>query len=602
MIAGSFAAVAALAWWAPWRVTRTAPESLRPLVRLDVDLGKDVSTTTVSGADAILSPDASRLAFVSQGSDGKSHLSTRRVDQPKVTELANTEGAYGPFMSPDGQWLGFFAQGKLKKVPIEGGEAITLADAPSGRGASWGEDGNIVAALDTRTGLSLVPAAGGTAIQATEFDANRGEATHRWPQALPGGKAVLFTSSTVTADFDAADIEVASLVDRRTKIVLPRAGTYARVLPSGQLVYVNKGILFAVPFDLDRLEVRGRPSPVLEGISYDPLRGFAQLDISRSGAALYLRGGGTLLRTIRWVDGAGETATLKTQPANYQFPRLSPDGGRLAVAVVDGAHSDIWVYDLPRDLAIRLTNGPGVKEFPTWTPDGRHMIFALEEGARGGIYWTPADGAGKPEKLIESRYLESPGNFTPDGTRLIYGELNPAGMGSSIRIVPVESRSGQVKAGKPDVFLSTPSTNPYPAFSPDGRWIAYCSTESGVYEVYVRAFPDKGSKWQISNSGGMMPVWSPSRNEIFYRTEDERLMVASYTVKGDSFLAERPRLWYGGPLANLGLTVNFDLAPDGKRFAVLLPGGAPEPPEARNHVTLLLNFFDELRRRVPSGK
>jgi serine/threonine-protein kinase len=584
-----------------WRASRSTQELLRTVVRLDIDLGKDLAMDSVAGPEAVLSPDGSRVAFVSAGSDSKSHLSTRRLDQPKAAELANTEGAYGPFFSPDGQWLGFFAQGKLKKIPVEGGEPITLADAPSGRGASWGDDGNIVAALDTRAGLSLVSSTGGAVTPATEFDRERGEATHRWPQVLPGAKAVLFPASTVTNDFDAADIAVASLENHRTKIVLPHAGTNARFLASGHLVYFSKGTLYAVPFDLDRLEVRGVPVPVLDGISFDPLRGFAQFDISRNGLILSRKGRGTLLRTIRWVDGAGKTTPLRTQPANYQFPRISPDGNRLAVAVVEGGKSDIWVYDLQRDLSIRLTNGPGAKEFPIWTPDGRYVIFELESGATVGMYSVLADGASKPQRLIDSKYVQSPGAFMRDGTQLVFGELT-SGMGADIRVLPVDYRSGQFKVGKPEVFLSTPSTNPYPNFSPDGRWIAYSSTESGVYEVYVRAFPDRGSKWQVSNSGGMMPVWSLNSHEILYRTEDQHLMVADYTVKGDSFISARPRTWSASPLANLGLTANFDLAPDGKHVAALLPAGDEEQPEAPNHVTLMLNFFDELRRRVFTGK
>jgi serine/threonine-protein kinase len=584
-----------------WRLARSDRRPLNPLIRVDIDLGKDVSPASAAGSDAVLSPDGLGLAFVSQGSDGQSHLSTRRLDQSNVTELANTEGAYAPFFSPDGRSVGFFARGKLKRVSIEGGEAITLADAPSGRGASWGENGTIVAALDTRTGLSQLSPAGGAVTRATEFDLQRGEASHRWPQVLPGSNVVLFTASTSTADFDAADIEVASLTDHRIKIVLSRAGTYARFLPSGHLIYVSKGTIFAAPFDLDRLAVRGMPIPILDHISYDPLRGFAQLDISQSGSALYRIGSGTLLRRIQWVDAGGKTETVNAQAANYQFPRLSPDGNRLAASVVNGAISDIWVYDIQRDLPIRLTDGPGVKDFPVWSPDGRRLVFE-GEGGTVGMYWTEADGGSKPEKLIESRYPQSPGNFSPDGKRLIYGELNPSGTGSDIRVVEVDSQSGKLRAGKPQVFLSTPSTNPYPAFSPDGRWIAYCSTESGAYEIYVRSFPDSGSKWQVSNTGGMMPVWSRARHEIFYRTEDQRLMVATYTVKDDKFLADKPRLWFRGPLANLGLTANFDLAPDGERFAVLLPAGDTEQPETRNHMTLALDFFDELRRRLPSGK
>jgi serine/threonine protein kinase len=586
-------ASAALLW-------RGTPSVEKPLFVVDLDLGTPVSPPS-SGADFLLSPDGTQLAFVSQGSDGISHLSARRIDQPQTTELPNTEGAYDPFFSPDGKWLGFFAKGKLRKIPIEGGEAITLADAPAGRGASWSETGIIVAALDTRSGLSQVSATGGAVTQLTELDRTRGDVTHRWPQVLPGGKAVLFTSSAVTADFDGASIELVSLADRRTKIVLDRVGTFGRFVSSGHLVYISKGTLFAVPFDLERMEVRGTALAVLERVSYDPGKGFSQLGFSQSGSALYRGGSGTLARTLQWLDGAGEIKTLRAKPGNYQFPRLSPDGGRLAVTIVDGSNTDIWVYDLQRDLATRLTTGPGIKEFPVWTPDGRSIIFEWQNGPTMGMYWAPADGAGKPEKLTESKYAQSPGNFTPDGKRLVYGELKER-TGSDIRTLQVEDRSGQLYASKSEVLLSTPSANPYPSFSPDGNWLAYSSTESGTYQVFVRAFQNTGSQTQVSNDGGMMPVWSRAAHELFYRTEDQRLMVADYAVNGNSFVVGKPQIWYREPLANLGLTINFDLAPGGKRFAVVLPVGGKEPPEALNHVTLLLNFFDELRRRVPAAK
>ncbi len=225
--------------------------STTPLVRLDVDLGPDVSLGSLAGADAILSPDGTRMVYVSQG-----RLFTRRLDQPTATELAGTQGAYAPFFSPDGQWVAFFSTGKLQKISVEGGSAITLCNAGSGRGGSWGEDGNIIAALSGNGGLSRIPSAGGPPTPVT--DLQNGEYTHRWPQILPGGKAVLFTASTTAAAFDGANIEVMSLADHRTK-TLVRGGTYGRYLPSGHLIYVNRGTLFAVPFDVDRLEVHGTP-------------------------------------------------------------------------------------------------------------------------------------------------------------------------------------------------------------------------------------------------------------------------------------------------------------------------------------------------------
>jgi serine/threonine-protein kinase len=577
------------ALWAPWRsVTRRVEQ---PAVRLDFDLGPDVSLAPSTGPSVILSPDGTRFVFVSQASDGTRRLFTRRLDQPKAALLSGTDGAYTPFFSPDGQWVGFFAKGKLKKTRIDGGEPVSLCDAPQGRGASWSEDGNIIAALDTQSGLSQVRPEGGKAVPIAALPL--GEGFYRWPQVLPGGRAVLLTASIAYGNFDEAGIAVVSLKERRKKIVLEHAGMYPRYLPSGHLVYVTKGTLFAVPFDLDRLEVRGSPTALLEQISSDSAVGGAQIDFSRNGTLAFRIGGAEGLRTMQWLDGSGKTVSLLAEPAAYSFPRLSPDGSRLAYLVSQGSSTDIWIYDLQRGSKTRLTNGPRLTSYPVWSPDGRFVVFQ----SATGIFWTRADGAGKPQLLTQSKTLQFPTAFTPDGTRLVFSELIPGG-GAEIRTVPVESASGQMRAGEPQLFLKTSTADDFAAFSLDGRWLAYASAEAGSYEVYVRAFPDNGNQWQISNSGGTMPVWSPNGHELFYRTEDQRIMVANYTVKGQSFVTDKPRVWFEKELANVGMAVNFDLAPDGKRFAVLMPAESPEPRETQNHVTLVVNFFDEVRRRV----
>jgi serine/threonine-protein kinase len=589
---GALLLVAAIAALAAWNLKPSSPQPIdQSVLRLDLDLGPGVSLGSTTGPSVILSPDGTRLVFNSQGADGTRHLFTRRLDQPKATQMPGTEGASAPFFSPDGQWVGFFGQGKLKKTRIDSGEPVTLCDAPSGRGASWGEDGNIIAALDAQVGLSQVPPEGGKAVSVTELDLEVGEVTHRWPQVLPGGKAVLFTSSIVYGNFDEAEIAVVSLKDHRRKTLLKHAGMFPRYLPSGHLIYVTKGTLFAVPFDLDRLEVRGAAT-LLEEVSGNPNLGFAELDFSRSGTLAYRTGGTRGLMAIQWVDGAGGTASFVTEPAYYQCPHFSPDGSRLAYSVSQGSSMDLWIYDLQRGSSARLTNGLDAT-YPVWSPDGQFVVFQ----AAGGLFWTRADGAGKPQRLIQSKGHPLPTSFTPDGTRVVFSELTP-GAGAEIRTMPVESGSGQLRAGEPQVFLKTAALLAFPAISPDGRWLAYADAEAGSYEVYVRAFPDKGTKVQISNAGGTMPVWSRNGRELFYRTEDQRIMVANYTVKGGTFVADKPRVWFGKQLANIGLSPNFDLAPDGKRFAVLMPAQSPEPRETQSHVTLALNFFDDVRRRT----
>ncbi len=581
---------------AAYRATRPAP--LKPLVRLDVDFGPGVTLGSLAGADTILSPDGTRLMYVSQG-----RLFTRRLDQPKATELAGTDGAFAPFFSPDGQWVAFFASGKLKKVSVEGGSAITLCDSPLGRGGSWGEDGTIIAALSNNGSLERIPSAGGAPALVTQLA--QGEATQRWPQILPGGKAVLFTSHTSAAGFDGANIEVITLADHRRKTLQP-GGTFGRYLPgasgTGYLIYINKGTVFAVPFDPEKLEVRGTPSPVLEEVAYTPKGGSAQFAFSRNGTLLYRSGGPSQadLVTVQWLDAAGKTQPLLAKPGVYERPRLSPDGQRLAF----GDGSDIWVYETQRDILTRLTFGEANYLTQVWSPDGRYIVFS---GA-GGIWWVRSDAAGHPQLLIQSKNPLYPFSFTPDGKRLAYNEVNPV-THYDILTAAIESAGAGLRAGKPEILLQTSADERQPVFSGDGRWLAYTSNESGAYQVYVRAFsdksrPDSGGKWQISNAGGAYPVWARNGQELFFRADDNRIMVVTYAAKTDSFVPDKPRVWSDKRLADFGPIgiSNYDVAPDGKRIAALMPVDTLEAQQTQSHVIFMENFSDELQRKVPTSK
>jgi Tol biopolymer transport system component len=573
--------IAVVTSWGWWKSTRPVEQALRPLVRLDVDLGPDVSLGSLSGPDAILSPDGTRMVYVSQG-----RLFTRRLDQPNATELAGTQGAFAPFFSPDGLWIAFFAQGKLKKISVEGGASVTLCDAANGRGGSWGEDGTIVFTPDGRVALSKVSSAGGAPQPLSTLDKQAGEITQRWPQVLPGGKAVLYTSSTHGYHYEDADIIVYSMASGQRKTVL-RGGSYARYLPSGQMVYMREGTLFAVAFDLDRLEVRGTPVPVLDQVGYNAGTASAQVDFSQTGTLIYRSGGGGLV-TVQWLDAAGKTQSLLAKADSYQHPSLSPDGSRLAINT-----TDIWVYEWQRDTMTRLTFGPATSTNPLWSPDGRYILF----NAPGGMFWTRSDGSGKPQPLTQSKNFQFPWSFTPDGNRLAFIEFTPETR-YDIWTVPLERDDAGLRAGKPEPFLQSPSDERHPSFSTDGRWMAYDSNESGSYQVYVRAFPDKGGKWQISNSSGVYPEWSRNGRELFFRTDDNQIMVASYTVKSNSFVADKPRVWSEKKIANIGLQDNYDLAPDGKRIAAIMPAETVEAQNAQSHVIFLENFFDEMRRRT----
>jgi serine/threonine protein kinase/Tol biopolymer transport system component len=588
-IAWSVAAVLAvalgLAAWSPWRAS---PSSGKPLMQLYADLGSSMPLATLFGPDVIISPDGNRLVFVSG-----TRLFTRRLDQPKAAELAGTEGGMAPFFSPDSRWIAFFAGRNLKKISVEGGAAVPLCDATALRGGSWGEDGDIIAAITTTGSLSRIPSAGGVPAPVTELAP--GEATHRWPQILPGGRAVLFTASNSISSFDNANIEVMSFKDRRRK-TLQHGGTYGRYLPSGHLVYVSKSTLFAVPFDLDKLEVYGSPAPVLQVASTQ--FGAAQFDFSQNGTLIYRIGGATGgLRMLCWLDSAGKMQPLPAKSNLFMQPRLSPNGRLLLLTITSGSGSDIYTYDYQRDILTRLTNGSGGFIFPVWSPDGRFVAF----GGGEGLLWTRADGAGKPQPLTASNSAQLPFSFSPDGKRLAFQQYNPA---SPIEIftVAVENRNGHLQAGKPEIYMQTPTGALLPAFSPDGRWIAYMSSESGERQIYVCAFPNKGDRYQVSSNGGMLAVWSPNGRELFYVTEDQRIMVVTYTVKENSFVPDKPHLWTETRIANTSVFQNFDITPDGKRLVVLMPAEGAEEQKAQNHVTFLLNFFDELRRRVPTGE
>jgi serine/threonine-protein kinase len=587
------AAVAGRGWW------HSSRPADKPLVRLDVDLGPEISLPSPENtplSSVALSPDGMRVAYVAGSSPGSPRLFTRRLDQSKAVELPGTNGAIGPVFSPDGQWLGFSAAGKFNKISVQGGPVVPLADMPFA-GASWSEDGSII--VSGSTGLIRIAPGGGAPAKVLEL-AN-GEFPAAFPEVLPRGRAVLF-ASYATLSADKASVEVVTLTDGRRKTLVP-GGTSPHYLPatngSGYLIYTIKETLFAVPFDLDRLEVRGTPVPLLEDVAYQSRSGGSQFQVSRSGTLVYRKAGGSPgqgVATIQWVTpdigGTGRSQPLRSKPGIYISPRLSPDGTRLAVRVMEQGATDLWIYDLRRDAMTRLTSG-GVPSSLIWSPDSRYILFGT---VRGGIQWTRADGAGEPQPLTGTTAPQSPLAITSDGKRLAYSEYTGH---SQIWTVPLEDANGRIKAGKPEPFLKTEFTETCAVFSPDGKWLAYCSKAAESYEVFVQAFPDTGRRWQISNHGGTSPRWAPNGRDLLYESGDQ-IMAAAYTAKGGQFVSEKPRVWLsklGGFHAGFGTA--WDLAPDGKRVAVVTPVETSGAPKQDHEVVMLLNFFDELRRRVP---
>src|ERR1019366_8802970 len=362
-----------------WRATRPVDH---PLLRFSADLGPEaVAGTRMTAA---ISPDGTRLAFPVRPAGGTTMLATRLMEQSKPTILSGTENAADAFFSRDGQWIGFFADGKLRKVSIQGGAPNTLCEAAAVRGADWGEDGNIVFGSVSGSGLFRVPASGG-APQALSKPQDKGETTHRWPQILPVGETILFTGHNAGSGFDDANIEVLFLKTGQTKIV-QRGGYFGRYLPSGHLIFVHQRTLFAVPFDLGRYETRGMPAPILEDIAGNSVSGGGQLDFSRTGTLVYLSGKSSdVAHTLSWLDAAGKKEPLLTA-TSILSPRFSPDGKRLAFA----SGGDISVYDLARGSTTRLTVSQNASNaFPVWTPDGNHIVYSP---VTGGICWVRSDG------------------------------------------------------------------------------------------------------------------------------------------------------------------------------------------------------------------
>jgi Tol biopolymer transport system component/tRNA A-37 threonylcarbamoyl transferase component Bud32 len=598
-------AVAFIVTAAPWRAV--APNAI---VRLTMDIGADASLLVDQGAAFALSPDGQILAFVAQSpSAPDAQLYVRRLEQLQALALAGTAGARNPFFSPDGEWIGFFADAKLKKISRAGGAAVTLCDAPRGRGGTWMPDGTIVFTPQGagRVPLQQVSAAGGQPTKLPE--PLEGELVQRFPQVLPGGKAVLYTVNTAIAGGQTSRIVVQPLPSGE-RLVVRDGGFYARYLPSGHVAYIRDGTLFVVAFDADRLAVTGEPIPIVEGVMANASTGGAQFAVSDTGTLMYVPGGTVSSNEapISWLDRSGNVTPLRTMVADWSNPAFSPDGRKLAFDITGTGNSDVWIYEWDRDANRRLTTHSGEDLKPVWTPDGSRIVYGRRDPqAPLNMYWQRADGTGEPERLVESPLAQEPSSFHPSGRFLAFTQ-GTQGSQTDAMILPLEGdeRTGW-KAGTPIPFANTAARELEPMFSPDGRWIAYFSDESGRQQVYVRPFPGPGGKWLVSTGPGQDPAWSKTGQELFYWTgalagAEGQVFVVPFRVHGAEFVPERPQLVPNTFIALRGRQRDFNVHPDGKRFVV----AAFQKPAAmgkQDKVVAVFNFSDEIRRlgasRVP---
>ncbi len=501
------------------------------------------------------------------------------------------EWPHNAFFSPDSQWLGFFTVAELKKVPVTGGSPITLARTEMPRGGSWSRDGRIVFAPESSGGLSIVPAAGGEVVTLTKTAEGAAFESHCYPQWLPGDRAVLFT--VVEGRGDRLEIVDVTSGERS---VLHEGGSYGRYVPTGHILFVDGDAVFAMPFDAKRLERTGSPMPVLEGVASFPAAGQAQYHVSDTGLLVYRPGSDELDPfPIAWADRSGRIETLWDDEGIYGSPRLSPDGRRLAVSVQRGDDWDVWVYDIQRDVATRLTFESGYDADPVWSPDGRYVAFTSDrEDGKVATYRTRSDGTGEAEQLIEPGKLEFPAplSFSPDGTRLLVITPGPNGS-DDLWILSADGK------GEPEPYLSSPFDEGDAHFSSDGRWIAYRSNETGDSEIYVRSTTGPG-KWQISDGGGWQPMWSGDGRTLFFRSR-EGLNAVGFEAEGDEFRAGRPEFLFGeifGGPAGVRLPgylfYDYDVSSDGERFVVF--PRRTEQDAGSAHVHVVDGWFEELRR------
>jgi Tol biopolymer transport system component len=555
-------AMAVVAGLAVWNLKLAAPQAPRPVSRFTITLPPGQQLAGLRDGPAVaLSPDGTRLAYVaSQG--GPQQLYLRAMDSLEAKLVPGTEGAVEPFFSPDSQWLGFFAGGKLKKISVSGGAAVALDDAGRNpRGAGWGSQGLIAFAATGVSPLFLQGSdAGGPLQPLTRLE--NGEGSHRWPEFLPGGKAVLFAFSTNNTNWTNPQVAVQSIGTGERRNLIP-GGTQPRYAPSGHLVYAQAGSLMAVTFDAQRLTAAGPAVPVVEGV-LQSLTGAAHYSISATGSLAYVPGGVQVNQNqsrLVWVSRTGAEQPLAAPVHTYQAPRLSPVDRRVAVSIQEQG-TQVWLYDLSRDTLSPLTFEGG--QFPIWTLDGKRVAFF--SGAPTNLFWQAADGSGTAERLTTSEHFQNPGSFSPDGKLLAF-------------------------------LIQTPRNKSVPLFSPDGRWLVYVSTESGRPEIYAQPYPGPGGKQQISTEGGTEPVWRNDR-ELFYRNGNKMMAVDIATQP--SFSAGKHRVLFEGQyLPGVGDTPNYDFDTKGQRFLMLKP--VDDSPAAPTQINVVLNWTEELKQKLLAG-
>jgi hypothetical protein len=561
------------------------------VVRTTITTSGSTALTPSNHRDVAITPDGSRVIY-----RGQDQLLVRALNQFEPTVLSSLGTPRGVFISPDGQSVGFVdGRNTIKRVAITGGPAVTIAIADGGqpRGATWGPDETIVYATDApATGLQRVSAAGGEPTVLTKADRGRGELDHLWPEFLPGGETVLFTITPAGSGSGTENAQIAVLDLRTgTSKVLVRGGSDARYVPTGHLVYGAAGTLRAVAFDLQRLEVVGTPSPVLAGAMMT-VQGTADVAVAANGSLVYVPGAPGGGQTIVSVDRQGRATPLPgLRVDSYRDVRVSPDGARVAIATQD----DVWTYDVARAALSRLTTDAASDTRPLWTPDGQRIIFRSNRAGYPELFWRPADGTGSDQRLFARATdlldLRADG-WSADGKQLLFTEVS-SGVRGAIGQVALDRPSDATMLVKNEFYNSSSTV------SPDGRWMAYESTLSGQYEIYVERYPELGERQQISTGGGRIPRWSRNGRELFFSLDGRQMLAVPLQV-GRTLVAGRPQVLFEGEMLPAAAGARpYDMTPDG-RFLINRSAQADGADGTVSNINVVQNWFEELKRLVPT--
>jgi eukaryotic-like serine/threonine-protein kinase len=574
IVAAAGILVAALATFG-WM--RRAPKPPR-VVRFEIATPPEIVTLDAPR----ISPDGRYLAFDATDTTGKTQVWLRGLDALAAHPLAGSEGAGRAFWSPDSKFLAFFAEGKLKKIDIVGGPPQKICDAASGSDGTWSPEGVILFDGRGSDPIQRVSAAGGAPVPEVKPDPAQKIAQAGWPEFLPDGRHYLFMAISPKAEDSVYRI---GSLDSKESRVLASAQTQITYAPPGYLLFVRDRTLMAQPFDAKSRKTTGEPVPLAEKIGTDAV-GLARFSVSREGTLAY-RTGEAGSRLV-WVDRNGKELETVGDPGEVRNPALSPSGDRVAFSLDDprGGTTDIWVRDLGRGTNTRLTFGEGDKLAPVWSPDGKRIAYRLSRSGPSDLIEKAADGTGAERVLLKGATVTIPSDWSRDGRYIAYMET---GKDSSFDMWVLPT-SGE---GKPILLLQTPFNEGNSVFSPDGRFIAYVSNESGRNEIYVRSFPGPGGKWQVSTAGGAEPHWSTDGKEITFRSPDQKVMAADVRTSGDAFEASVPKALFLGRFQAAQTRNRYTPASDDQKFLLVAPLGR----DAMAPTTVVLNWWAGLEKK-----